>query len=99
MHPNMMKLQKPSQGDGFWVGSAKTAHRESGFETHTYRRQLIAEFVCMFQNPFPCEGFFKTPLHVRVCGLLSLYVCMCVKGFTGRGVLKKPHRQRGFEKA
>ena len=66
LHQNEMKLQKPSQGDGFRVSSAKTPHRERGFETHTYSRQLIAKLVCMFQNPSPCGGFLKTPLPVTV---------------------------------
>ena len=84
-----MKMQKPSQGEGFWVSSSKTPHREGGFETHTYRRQLISELVCMFQNPSPCGRF-----------LIATLVCMyaCVKSLTGRGVLKKPDRQRGFDK-
>ena len=61
---NVMKLQKPSQGDGFWVSSAKSPHRQGGFETHTYSRQLIVMLVCMFQKCCACGGFFKTPLPV-----------------------------------
>ena len=66
MNQNVMKVQKPSQGDRFWVSSAKIPHRESDFETHTYSRQLFAKLVCMFHNSSPCGGFFKTPLLVRV---------------------------------
>ena len=60
-----MKVQKPSQGEGFWVSFAKTLHIEKGFETHAYSRQLIAKLVCMFQNPSPCGGFLKTRLPVE----------------------------------
>ena len=83
---NVMKLQKPSQGDGFWVSSAKSPHREGGFETHTYSRQLIVMLVCMFQKCCACGGFFKTPLPVEGFWLLSWYVCM----------RKDPHRQMDF---
>ncbi len=54
-----VEMQKPSQGDSFLI-----------FEhDHIQHHQLIAKLVCMyvkFQNPSPCEGFFKTPLPVRV---------------------------------
>ena len=61
MHQRVMKIQKPSQADGFWVTSAKSPHRESRFETQTYSRQLIAKLVCMFQKPSPCGAFFQNP--------------------------------------
>ena len=48
LRQNVMKMQKPSQGDGFWVNSVKTPHREMVFETHPYSRQLISMLVCMF---------------------------------------------------
>ena len=48
LRQNVMKVQKPSQGEGFCVSSAKSPHREKGFETHAYSRQLIAKLVCMY---------------------------------------------------
>lgn len=78
---------KTSQGESFWVSSAKTFDRERGFETHAYSRQPIANLVSRFENPSPCGGI-----------LIATLVCMyaCVKSLTCRGVLKKPDRQRGL---
>ena len=72
-----MKMQKPSQGGDFWISSAKSSHREKGFETHTYRMPLIVMLVCMFQKSSPCRGFFKTLLPVEGFWVLSWYVCLC----------------------
>ena len=79
MHQNLMKMQKPSQGDGFWVSSAKSPHRQGGFETQTYSRQLIVMLVRMFQKSCACGGFFRTPLPVEGFWMLSWYVCMCAE--------------------
>ena len=65
LRQNVMKMQKILQGDGFWVSSAKSPHRENGFEVHIHSGQLISVLVCMFQKFSPCGGFFKTPLPVE----------------------------------
>ena len=53
------RCKKPSQGEEFWVSSPKNPHREGGFETHTYGRQLIFMLVCMFRKSSACGGIFK----------------------------------------
>ena len=55
--------------------SAKTLHRERGFETHTYSRQLIAKLVCIFKSPLPVEGLSKFLSLWRVSDCLAgMYV-------------------------
>ena len=82
-----MKIQNPSQGDRFCVSSAKSPHKEKGFEAHTYSRQLIVMLVCMFQKSCACGGFFQNP---SPCGgfLIAKLVCMYV--------CNEPHSQRNF---
>ena len=70
-YQNVVKMQKPSQGHGFCVSSAKTPHREKGLEAHTYSRQLILVLVCMFQKSSACGGFSKNTLPVEGFRLLS----------------------------
>ena len=98
LRQSVMKIQKPSQGDGFWVSSVKTPHRERVFETHPYSRQLISMLVCMFQKSCACGGFFKTPLpvegfskHLSLWGVLqNLPLC--------EGFFKTPLPVKGFSK-
>ena len=100
-HQNVMKVQKPSQGDGFWVSSAKSPHRQGGFETHAYSRQLIVMLVCMFwkvlclwrvfQNSSPCGGFLSAKL---VC--MYLKVCMFQKSCPCGEFFKTAHPVEGF---
>ena len=62
MHQNLAKMQKLSQGEGFWVSSPKTLTGRGVLKRTLNENSTIAKHVCMylrFQNPSPCEGFSK----------------------------------------
>ena len=101
MHQNLAKMQKLSQGEGFWVSSPKTLTGRGVLKRTLNENSTIAKHVCMylrFQNPSPCEGFFKTPLPVRGFSKpLSLWGVF-QNPSPCEGFFKTPLPVRGFSK-
>ena len=104
MHQNLAKMQKLSQGEGFWVSSPKTLTGRGVLKRTLNENSTIAKHVCMylrFQNPSPCEGFFKNPLSVKSFSkVLSLWrVFQSPSPYDGRFCLGRKHSSLlGFQK-